>query len=66
MSPLSAVAVAVAFLILGMTWIAWITATPHTLGVIFIIAAIVVLVDAFWHARGYIATRGRAPGQPVQ
>jgi hypothetical protein len=57
MGPLSAVAVAVSFLILGMNWIAWITASAHTLGVILIIAAIVVLIDAFWHARGYFPRR---------
>lgn len=48
MGPLSAVAVAVSFLILGLTWISWITASTHALGVIFLIAAVVVLLDAFW------------------
>jgi hypothetical protein len=52
MGPLSAVAVAVSFLILGLTWIAWTTASTHALGVIFIIAAIVVLLDAFWIGSG--------------
>jgi hypothetical protein len=61
MGPLSAVAVAVSFLILGLTWITWITASTHALGVIFVIAAIIVLLDAFWIGSGarYGAWRGR-------
>lgn len=61
MGPLSAVAIAVTFLIFGLTQIAWITASAHALGVIFLIASVVVLLDAFWinsYAR-YSAVRGR-------
>ena len=48
MGPLSAVAVSIFLLIYGLTEIAWITASAKALGVIAIIAAIVILLDAFW------------------
>lgn len=67
MGPLSAVAVAGSFIILGLTWIAWITASAHTLGIIFLIATALVLLDAFWFGSGhrYAAWRGERVVQPV-
>lgn len=61
MGPLSAVAVAVSFLILAMTWLTWITASATTLGWIFFIAAIVVLVDTFWSHFGSTLVVRRGP-----
>lgn len=52
MGPLSAVAVAFAFVMTGFTWLTWITASTHTLGVIYCICAIALLVDAFWLGSG--------------
>lgn len=49
---MSAVAIAVSFLILSMSWLGWITVAIHVLGVIFLIAAIVILLDAFWFNSG--------------
>lgn len=57
MGPLSGVAVAVSFIILGMTWLTWITASTTVLGAIFFIAAILVLIDCFWHQRTWLATQ---------
>jgi hypothetical protein len=56
MGPLSAVAVAFLFIMLGLTWIGWITVATHGLGVIALICAALVLIDTFWHyGRPYLA-----------
>lgn len=54
MGPLSGVAVAVAFIILALTWLGAITASAHVLGWVFLIAAILILIDCFWHGRAFI------------
>jgi hypothetical protein len=48
MGPLSAVAISIWLIIYGLTEITWITASAKALGVIAIIAAIIILLDAFW------------------
>lgn len=58
MGPLSAVAVAFLFIMLGLTWIGWVTASAHALGIIALICAALVIIDAFWHyGRPYFARR---------
>lgn len=52
MGPLSAVAVAVSFFLLGLDLPGWATINAKVMGVILIIAAAVVLIDTFWH--GYV------------
>jgi hypothetical protein len=54
MGPLSGVAVAVSFIILALTWLGAIPAGLHVLGWIFLIAAILILIDCFWHGRSWI------------
>lgn len=48
MKPLSAVALFVLLLILGLTWVNWITASTKVLGIISIVVAFIVLLDTFW------------------
>ena len=48
MKPLSAVSLFVFLLILGLTWVKEITASPQVLGTIAIIVAIIILLDTFW------------------
>jgi len=62
MGPLSAVAIAVWLIIYGLTEVTWITASPKALGVIALIAAIIVLLDAFW-SRGSHWLGNRQPQQ---
>jgi len=52
MGPLSAVAVAVGFFLWGLVTGGWATISPKVLGVIFIIIAVLVLIDAFWARSG--------------
>ena len=52
MGPLSAVAIAFYLVFVGLAGIAWITASAHAIGIIAIVAAIVVLLDAFWFGTG--------------
>lgn len=61
MGPLSAVAIAFFLVFFGLAGIAWITVSAHALGVIALIAAIVILLDAFWIGSGrrYSAWRDR-------
>jgi hypothetical protein len=67
MGPLSAVAIAVWLFIVGLVWVATITASLHFfLGVLAIIVAIVVLLDAFWIGSGARwATYRDRRGRPV-
>lgn len=61
MGPLSAVAVFVTFLIFGLQETAEIAAKASVIGWVFIIAGVVVLLDAFWinSAARWAALRGR-------
>jgi hypothetical protein len=51
------VSVAVSFIILAMTWLTWISASIKVLGWIFLIAAILVLIDCFWSHRTVFTER---------
>jgi hypothetical protein len=48
MGPLSAVALAIGLILLGLTWLGEISASLHFLGLVLIIVAIVIILDAFW------------------
>lgn len=48
MGPLSAVALFVGFLLLGLQNGGWVTGSPHFFGVVYIVVAVGVLLDAFW------------------
>lgn len=51
MGPLSAVSVAVTFILFGLDLATWATINNKVLGVIFIVAACLVLIDTFWAHR---------------
>jgi hypothetical protein len=51
MGPLSAVSVAVTFILFGLDIATWATINNKVMGVIFIIAACLVLIDTFWQHR---------------
>jgi hypothetical protein len=55
MGPLSGVAVAVVFFLYGLTLGGWATISAKVFGVIYIIAAIVILIDCFWFHRTALA-----------
>ena len=59
MGPLSAVAIAIALFLLGLTTGGWATISAKVMGVIYIVAAAIVLVDTFWHHFGPTVTRQR-------
>ena len=48
MGPLSAVALAITLFLFGLTLGTWATISPKVMGVIFIVTAIIILIDAFW------------------
>jgi hypothetical protein len=62
MGPLSAIAAAFSFVMVGLTWIGAITAGLEFLGWVLIISAVVFVLDTFWFGSGtrYAAWRGRA------
>jgi hypothetical protein len=51
MGPLSAVAISVTFILFGLDVGTWATINAKTMGVIFIIAAVLVILDVFWAHR---------------
>lgn len=62
MKPLSAVALFVFLLILGLTWVTWITASAKVLGIIAIVVGFVILLDTFWlRSEGWVARREVGP-----
>ena len=58
MGLVSAIAVAFLFVMLGLTWTAVVAASVHFLGVVAIVVAIVVLIDALWLYGRHYARRG--------
>lgn len=48
MGPISAIAISFFLAILGLTWIAAITASIHVLGILALIATVIILLDTFW------------------
>lgn len=66
MGPLSAVAIAVNFLLLGLTEGGWATISGKVLGVVLIVGLVVILVDTFWwYTRGR-SVASRAPAGTTQ
>jgi hypothetical protein len=65
MGPLSAVAVSIFLVILGLNWVTWITAAPKALGVFALVAAGLVLIDTFLvrSGRWRIGRRAAPPAQ---
>jgi hypothetical protein len=57
MGPLSGVCVVVVFFLVGLATGGWATISPKVLGVIYIVAAILILIDCFWHSRTWFTTR---------
>lgn len=49
MGPLSAVVISVWLILYGLSGGGWITASAKVLGVLAIIAAVIILIDTFWH-----------------
>lgn len=52
MGPLSAVVIAFWLFIFGATAATWISASPHFYGILAIVVAVIVLLDAFWIGSG--------------
>lgn len=67
MGPLSAVAVAVNFLLLGLNFGGWATISGKVLGVVLIVGLVVILLDTFWYfTRGRAVLAPRAPAGQTQ
>lgn len=49
MGPVSTVAIAFLLILVGLTWVAAISASLHLLGIVALVVAAVVLIDTFWH-----------------
>ncbi len=55
MKPLSAIALFVFLLLLGATWLKWVTAAVTVLGWVAVIVAIIIVLDTFvFHSDGWI------------
>lgn len=58
MRPLSAFAVIVAFILVGITWVGWVSASITFLGAVLLIAAALIAIDTFWTHRSVFVRRG--------
>jgi hypothetical protein len=57
MGPLSGIPIAISFFLLGLQEGGWATISGKVLGVIFIVTAILVIVDLLWAHRGVFTRR---------
>jgi hypothetical protein len=61
MRPLSAVAVIITFVLFGLDVAGWATINGKFMGVVFIIAAVLILIDAFWAYAPALGVRRNPP-----